>query len=214
VPDRDMPSPTEEQRESPEFEAVWQAIKTWDVNVPESYEGYCGANGSHVALILNALADAGSGASGLEGLRNLRALRTVLGAEGRRPVTSRIEELPEEVVRTAAQALHDAACSGDHPLSTVPNHAVQFMARARIALQAALSTGRLIRVPKGQVGVVLEPERVEALLLAADLHLAVEEDLHREHGLTKTRAAQFLEVQSAAEKLRASQALAQVEERG
>jgi hypothetical protein len=69
VPDRDMPSPTEEQRESPEFEAVWQAIKTWDVNVPESYEGYCGANGSHVALILNALADAGSGASGLEGLR-------------------------------------------------------------------------------------------------------------------------------------------------
>jgi hypothetical protein len=26
--------------------------------VPEFYEGYCGANGSHVALILNALAGA------------------------------------------------------------------------------------------------------------------------------------------------------------
>jgi hypothetical protein len=58
VPDRDMPSPTEEQRESPEFEAVWQAIKTWDVNVPEYYDGYCGANGSHVKLIVDGIAEA------------------------------------------------------------------------------------------------------------------------------------------------------------
>jgi hypothetical protein len=50
-----MPNPTDEQLASPEFEAIWQAIKSWDVNVPEHHSGYCGANGSHVALILNAL---------------------------------------------------------------------------------------------------------------------------------------------------------------
>lgn len=50
-----MPNPTEEQLASPEFEVIWQAIKSWDVNVPECYGGYCGANGSHVAIILNAL---------------------------------------------------------------------------------------------------------------------------------------------------------------
>ena len=51
----DMPNPTQEQLDSPEFEAIWQTIKSWDVNVPEFYDGYCGANGSHVVLILNAL---------------------------------------------------------------------------------------------------------------------------------------------------------------
>lgn len=56
VEERPMPNPTQEQIDSPEFEAVWQAIKTWDINVPESYNGYCGATGSHVAPILNALA--------------------------------------------------------------------------------------------------------------------------------------------------------------
>jgi hypothetical protein len=54
----DMPNPTPEQLASPEFEAIWHVIRSWDVNVPEFYEGYCGANGSHVALILNALAGA------------------------------------------------------------------------------------------------------------------------------------------------------------
>lgn len=51
----DMPDPTEEDLESPEFNAIWEVVKTWDVNVPEYYGGYCGANGSHVKLILNAL---------------------------------------------------------------------------------------------------------------------------------------------------------------
>jgi hypothetical protein len=40
---------------TPEFEAVWQCIKTWDINVPEVYHGYCGANGNHVRAILDAL---------------------------------------------------------------------------------------------------------------------------------------------------------------
>lgn len=51
-----MPSPTEEMLQSPEFEAVWGCIKSWDVNVPDAYNGYMGATGSHVCLILDALA--------------------------------------------------------------------------------------------------------------------------------------------------------------
>jgi len=50
-----MPDPTPERLASPEFEAIWNVIKSWDVNVPEFYDGYCGANGSHVVLILDAL---------------------------------------------------------------------------------------------------------------------------------------------------------------
>lgn len=52
---KDMPNPTTAQLASPEFEAIWSVIKDWDVNVPGYYEGYCGANGSHVVLILEAL---------------------------------------------------------------------------------------------------------------------------------------------------------------
>lgn len=51
----DMPNPTEAELNSVAFNAIWKAIKSWDVNVPEFYEGYCGANGSHVALILHEL---------------------------------------------------------------------------------------------------------------------------------------------------------------
>lgn len=54
----DMPNPSESDLESPVFEAIWQTIKRWDVNVPNYYIGYCGANGSHVKLILDALVSA------------------------------------------------------------------------------------------------------------------------------------------------------------
>jgi hypothetical protein len=49
------PDPTPEMLETPEFEAVWQAIRTWDIAVPEAYYGYCGATGNHVRAILDAL---------------------------------------------------------------------------------------------------------------------------------------------------------------
>ena len=49
------PSPTPEMLQTPEFEAVWQCIKSWDINVPHVYRGYCGANGNHVRAILDAL---------------------------------------------------------------------------------------------------------------------------------------------------------------
>jgi hypothetical protein len=54
--ERELPSPTEAMLEDPRFEAIWQCIKTWDINVPAAYGGYCGATGSHVRAILDALA--------------------------------------------------------------------------------------------------------------------------------------------------------------
>lgn len=49
------PDPLPEDLRTPEFEAIWQTIKTWDINVPEAYSGYCGASGNHVKAILDAL---------------------------------------------------------------------------------------------------------------------------------------------------------------
>ena len=47
--------PTDRMQGTPEFNAIWNCIKTWDINVPEAYEGYCGATGNHVRAILEAL---------------------------------------------------------------------------------------------------------------------------------------------------------------
>ena len=52
---KDMPNPTNEDLEDPKFNVIWDVIKSWDVEVPEYYSGYCGSNGSHVMLILEAL---------------------------------------------------------------------------------------------------------------------------------------------------------------
>lgn len=49
------PDPTPEMLATPEFEAVWRAIKSWDIGTPH-YNGYCGATGNHVRAILDALA--------------------------------------------------------------------------------------------------------------------------------------------------------------
>jgi hypothetical protein len=54
-----MPAPDKKMLESPEFNAVWDAIKEWDINVPSAYEGYMGANGNHVRAILEGLQFAG-----------------------------------------------------------------------------------------------------------------------------------------------------------
>lgn len=54
---RPWPDPTPEMVDSPEFEAVWQCIKDWDINVPDV--GYWhGATGNHVRAILDALREA------------------------------------------------------------------------------------------------------------------------------------------------------------
>ncbi len=50
-----MRDATPEMIETPEFKAIYDCIKTWDINVPEAYGGYCAANGSHVRAIIEAL---------------------------------------------------------------------------------------------------------------------------------------------------------------
>jgi hypothetical protein len=49
------PDPTLEMLDDPRFEAIWQAIKSWDIHVPGAYGGYCGATGNHVRAILDKL---------------------------------------------------------------------------------------------------------------------------------------------------------------
>ena len=49
------PDPTPKDLRTPEFNAVWDCIKKWDIAVPNAYCGYCGATGNHVMAILNAL---------------------------------------------------------------------------------------------------------------------------------------------------------------
>jgi hypothetical protein len=44
------PKPTPDMLASPEFNAVWEAIKDWDINVPNVYAGYCGASATMCAL--------------------------------------------------------------------------------------------------------------------------------------------------------------------
>lgn len=53
------PDPTPEMLQSKAFEAIWQKIKRWDVNVPDVYNGYCGVTGNHVRAILDAIQAAG-----------------------------------------------------------------------------------------------------------------------------------------------------------
>lgn len=51
-----MPSPTPTMVEGDKlFDAIYEVIKSWDVNVPEYYGGYCHANGSHATLIYHAV---------------------------------------------------------------------------------------------------------------------------------------------------------------
>lgn len=51
------PDPTPEMMKSLEFNAIWDLIKTWDINVPEiDGEGvYSGATGNHVRAIIDAI---------------------------------------------------------------------------------------------------------------------------------------------------------------
>jgi hypothetical protein len=48
-------SPTETELTDPLFDAIWETIKTWDINVPGVYNGYCSATGNHVKAILDAI---------------------------------------------------------------------------------------------------------------------------------------------------------------
>src|SRR4030095_14458496 len=52
----EMPDATPEMIETPEFKAVWECIKKWDINVPDAYGGYCRATGSPARALHAALA--------------------------------------------------------------------------------------------------------------------------------------------------------------
>jgi hypothetical protein len=54
--ERPWPDPTPEMLNGdPLFDAIWNSIKTWDINVPHAYSGYCGATGNHVRAIYDAI---------------------------------------------------------------------------------------------------------------------------------------------------------------
>ena len=55
APARVWPDPTPEMLTDPRFNAIWNVIKRWDINVPDAYSGYMGATGNHVRAILDAL---------------------------------------------------------------------------------------------------------------------------------------------------------------
>jgi hypothetical protein len=52
---RHWPDPTPEMLADPMFEAIWQCIKSWDINVPHAYSGYMGATGNHARAIYDAI---------------------------------------------------------------------------------------------------------------------------------------------------------------
>jgi len=53
---KDWPDPTPAMLDGDVlFDSIWQVIKTWDVNVPEIYGGYCGATGNHARAIYDSI---------------------------------------------------------------------------------------------------------------------------------------------------------------
>lgn len=52
---RPWPEPTKKQLSSPEFDAIWNVIKTWNICVPEvnGHGMYTSATGNHVRAILD-----------------------------------------------------------------------------------------------------------------------------------------------------------------
>jgi hypothetical protein len=50
--------PTEKDLESPAFNAIWNAIKKWDIQKDEG-QGYSNATGTHVMYIIRSLREIG-----------------------------------------------------------------------------------------------------------------------------------------------------------
>jgi len=49
------PDPTSEMMDDPIFNAIWEAIRTWDINAPDAYWGYMSATGNHVRAIYDSV---------------------------------------------------------------------------------------------------------------------------------------------------------------
>lgn len=50
--------PTPKMLKNPAWNAIYEEIKDWDINIPSEYAGYCAATGNHATAIFNALGDA------------------------------------------------------------------------------------------------------------------------------------------------------------
>lgn len=92
-----MPDPSDEMLASPQFEAVWNVIKSWDVNVPEAYSGYCSANGSHVAMILNALVASPPAPAGTPSGAGVEAVIEARGLIARLRIVAKRRDISEHV---------------------------------------------------------------------------------------------------------------------
>ena len=79
---KNWPDPTEQDIISPEFEAVWNCIKGWDIGLPwdidgvEGHQLYSGATGNHVMAILDALKSLRLGDKKLLNFIGTRVIRT------------------------------------------------------------------------------------------------------------------------------------------
>ena len=73
--------PTPEMLNDPLFDTIWNVIKSWDINVPEEYDGYCKATGNHVRAIYEAVSnelDSNGGEKERTKVQNHRGIRRAL----------------------------------------------------------------------------------------------------------------------------------------
>lgn len=96
-----MPNPTGVDLADPLFNAIWNECKSWDVNAPKYYVGYCGLNGSHVMLIVNAIRAAGLYTRPQDSALAGRLLKELQNCEDCESISSRLSDY----VREAAAAL-------------------------------------------------------------------------------------------------------------
>jgi hypothetical protein len=54
----EWPDPTPRMLKDPAFNAIWEAIKQWDIRVPECNDGF-GTTGNHARAIFDALRHSG-----------------------------------------------------------------------------------------------------------------------------------------------------------
>lgn len=116
----EMPNPTEADLQDPTFNAIYQAAKGWDVNSPEHYAGYCGFNGSHAKIILDAVRSVPG-----------RTMVKVDVAEGEDP-----QEAAELRTPRSEQEAMNLGRGGFYALSTTPANLAEIQNKAAEAYHA------------------------------------------------------------------------------
>ncbi len=103
-------SPTPEEITTPAFNAIWDVIKTWDINVPSEYRGYSGATGNHVCAILDTLK--------MRGLLRVIALKPHPGVDISSPHPPAPRDIGAEQTWPAVHSPSDAEYQTPLPPST------------------------------------------------------------------------------------------------